>query len=230
MISRQGTSQREDQGWFQFASSLMHVVCSDYIALRMLGQLEPLTTAMAVAPKMLDVVEKALKLHLAVQRQSPTALTDAMDFGHDVEKLRAECAAYHSVFDDDDVRAFTHHLNDRAGTLYQYMRYGSQITTKGHSIEYGALPVVDKVFVKSVVLLPESFRRFFYCSPLNALITRSPTDQTRHPDQVLRLLADGNAYFDELVELCRQLNEEQLALRHQLDETETRDGETRSVS
>ena len=88
----------------------MHSLCSDYIAVRILYWLEPFTTGMTVVPKMLDVVEKALKLHLAVQTQTKTALSDARsEYGHNLEKLRAACAQYEKAFDHPEIQAFTKH-------------------------------------------------------------------------------------------------------------------------
>jgi len=94
MLTRQQTAQPVEKNWFMFSAGLMHVLCSDYIALRMLGQLEPWTTAMTGASKMLDVVEKSLKLDVSVQRQSEAALTEAIRYGHNIERLRSECARF----------------------------------------------------------------------------------------------------------------------------------------
>ena len=64
---------------------------------------EPLTCAPTVLVAMLDVVEKSLKLHLAVQAQTATALTEmSSTYGHNVEALRDACAAFTPVFADED--------------------------------------------------------------------------------------------------------------------------------
>ena len=123
------------------------------MAMRWLHYCEPLTCAPTVCVAMLDVVEKSLKLHLAVQTQTATALTEMhTTYGHNVEALRDACAAFTPAFADDDVRGFTRDLNDRDGKLYQQMRYGSQRTTLGFQTNLSTLlPVVDKIFSESLL-------------------------------------------------------------------------------
>lgn len=219
MLVRKVTAQRQEADWFQFSAGLMHSLCSDYIALRVLYSVEPLTTAMTICTKMLDVAEKALKLHLAVQTQTPTALTDARsEYGHNLERLRAACAQHHPIFDEPDVRAFTKDLNDRDGKLYQHLRYGSQETTSGFETNLAVLlPVVDKIFAKSLLLLPEGPRKVlvFSCT-LKNLVTRSRFDQSQYPAQLIEVLQRNNAFFAELATLFRTLDEEHEALGVQL--------------
>lgn len=198
----------------------MHSLCSDYIAVRLLYYLEPLTTAPTILPKALDVAEKALKLHLAVQTKTSTALSDARtEYGHNVEKLRAACAKCHPIFDDPDICAFTRDLNDRHGKLYQFLRYGAQETTEGYAANLGLLvPVIDKIFCKSLLLLPEHDRRLLVFSSLvKCLITGSRFDQTHSRDLVISALRMRNAFYDELAEYCRYLDEEHAELVAQFE-------------
>lgn len=211
MLKRKPTAQRQEINWFAFSARLMLHVCSDYIAMRTLYQLEPLTTAPTLCVLMLDVVEKSLKLHLSVQTKTMTALKDMRtDYGHNVESLRAACARYHSVFDESDVRAFTKDLNDKDGKLYQHLRYGTQETTDGFSTTLGVLlPVVDKVFVQSILLLPENDRKLlFFVSPLKSLLVRSQFDQSRDPELLINLLRLGNVQFAPLQHYCEQIERE----------------------
>ena len=215
MLKRKQTPQRQDKDWFMFSASLMLHVCSDYIAVRTLYQLEPLTTAPTLLVLMLDVVEKSLKLHLAVQTKTQNALSEmSSTYGHNVESLRAACAKFSAVFDDPDVCAFTKDLNDRDGKLYQQLRYGSQQTTDGFSTALGdLLPVVDKVFVRSILLLPEDSRKLlFFVSPLKSLLVRSKFDQTRNPGLIVDLLRVGNDHYEDLLRYCEQIEREHTEL------------------
>lgn len=198
-----------------FAAGLMIHVSSDYIAMRWLHHCEPLTCASTICVEMLDVVEKSLKLHLAVQTQTATALTDmSAKYGHNVEALRDACAAFTPIFADDDVRAFTKDLNDRDGKLYQQLRYGSQKTTAGFKTNLsGLLRVVDKIFCEAILGLPEDTRRVLvFSSPLKQLLVGSPFDQSRNPAQLLEALQKDNAYFERLLQYCRQIEKEQATL------------------
>ena len=211
-----------------FSAGLMLHVSSDYIAMRLLHQLEPLTSASTICVLMLDVVEKALKLHLAVQTQTDAALSDmATKYGHNVEALRDACAAFSPVFADADVRDFAKHLNDRDGKLYQQLRYGSQKTTEGFSTNLSTLrPIVDKIFCESILQLPESIRRVLvYSSPLKQLIVRSRFDQSRHPIELIEALRRDNAYFDRFSEYCHRIEKEQADLVAQMTAAQHQSGD-----
>ncbi|GAB3390428.1 hypothetical protein [Lysobacter fragariae] len=219
MLKRKPAPQRQERDWFTFSTSLLHSLCSDYIAMRLLYWLEPFTTSSTVLTKMLEVVEKSLKLHLAVQTQTTTALTDARTmYGHNIEKLRAKCASYESAFDHPDIRALTRDLNDNDGKLYQFLRYGSQETTIGSQANLTALlPVVDRVFANSLLLLPEHHRRvLLFCSALKNLVTRSRFDQSRDPNQLIEILALDNPYFAEFSELFTALDKQNEDLAAQM--------------
>src|SRR2546426_1072822 len=77
MLKRKSTAQPQERDWFQFSANLIHGLCSDYIALRLLYLLEPLTTAFTIATNMPDVVEKSFKVFIIVHTQSATALSSA---------------------------------------------------------------------------------------------------------------------------------------------------------
>lgn len=219
MLIRRPSSHRQDPDWFMFSSGLLHRLCSDYVAMRMLYRLGRPTTTPTICVMMIDVVEKSLKLHLAVQSQTKTALSDMRTtHGHNVDSLRRACAKFHPLFDEADVRGFTQHLNDRDGKLYQELRYGSQETTNGFKTNIGTLlPVVDKVFVQSILLLDEGHRRLLVgASPIKSLLTRSPLDQSQYPEQTIEILADGNAQFPLLMEYCQSVAQEQAALMAKL--------------
>jgi hypothetical protein len=213
-MARKGLDHKQDHDWFLFSSGLMQVLCSDYIALRILHRLEPLTAALAIAPKMLDVVEKSMKLFIAIQTKTSTALTDARcKYGHDIERLRKDCAAYESVFDDGDVREFTKDLNDRDGKLYQHLRYGSQETTAGFEANLdAAMPIVDKVFCNALVLLPEAERRLLLLPSLLKNLVTGKFDQSQHRNEILGLVRAGNPHFAKLELLFRRLDGEQMKL------------------
>ncbi len=214
MLTRKQSSQRQEKDWFFFSTGLMLHVSSDYIAMRTLYQLEPLTNMPTIVVLMLDVVEKSLKLHLAVQTQTATALSDMRSsHGHNIESLRSACAGFTPLFNDPDIRAFTKDLNDRDGKLYQQLRYGSQETTIGFKATPGLLlPVVDKVFIQSILLLPDNWKKMLLqSSPLHLLLARSPMDQTRHPEQIIELLALGNHHFSALKNDCQRIADEHAA-------------------
>ncbi len=198
-----------------FSSGLMLRVSSDYIAMRLLHLLEPLTCTPTIAVMMVDVAEKSLKLHLAVHTQTIAALAGIVKkYGHNLEALRNACADISPVFAEDDVRAFTKDLNDHDGKLYQQLRYGAQKTTDGFKTNLSSLrPVVDKIFCESVLCLPEEIRKVLvYSSPIKQLLVRSTFDQSRHPIELTDALRRDNADFDRLNEYCHRIEAEQAAL------------------
>jgi hypothetical protein len=140
MLTRTPSPQHQEKDWFTFSAGLMIHVSSDYMTMRLLHYLEPLTGAPTICATMLDIAEKSLKLHLAVQTQSTTALADiGTTYGHNIEALREACAAFTPVFAEDDVRAFTKDLNDRDGKLYHPMELATLVDRtnelySGHAI------------------------------------------------------------------------------------------------
>ena len=215
LLSRKPSSSRQDIGWLHFSHGLMYKVWSDYVAMRILYRLGRPTTTPTICVMMVDIVEKTLKLYLAIQRQSTTTLRDIRhNHGHNIETLRCACAEFHSVFNEVDVRDFTTHLNDKDGKLYQMLRYGSQETTSGFATNIGKLlPVVDKIFIQSILLLPEEHRKQLVCaSPMKILLTRSDIDQSLYPEQTIEILSNGNAHFPLLMEYCQRLKQEEDSL------------------
>lgn len=210
LLERKKTPQKVEQDWFYFSSSLLFGLCSDYISLRLLYYLEPLTTAWTILPKLVEVAEKSLKLYLIVNKKSKTALKELRsEYGHNIEKLRAESSAFNVAFDDEEIKQFTKDLSDRSGTLYQYLRYGSQETTEGITANFeNLIPVIDKIFFRSILLLPEGDRRLlnFNCL-LKHLVTESTFDQSRNRSLLLSALKSKNQYIDEYIEYCIQLDE-----------------------
>jgi hypothetical protein len=219
MLTRQSTPQREDKDWHSFAAPLVLCVCSDYMALRLLYYLEPLTAGWTLQVMAIEVAEKALKLFVTVHGKSQAALSEAQQrYGHNLERLRHESAAYDSVFDDDDVKEFTKPLADKAGALYQHLRYGSQTNTSGHYANFQTLiPIVDKIFFMALLRLPEPECKLLnFASLLKHLVTSSRFDQSRNPVLLLDALRRGNAYLAEYVEYCRRIDEEHAQLTQQL--------------
>ena len=215
-LERKQKSQKKEADWFYFSAPLMNVVCSDYISLRLLYFLEPLTTSFTILPKMVEVAEKSLKLYVLVNNKSKTALTDSRSYyGHNIEKLRLESASFNSIFDDNDIKQFTRYLSDRGGSLYQFLRYGSQETTDGMSANLEKLiPIIDKIFFKSLILLPEPERKLlnFVCI-LKSLLTQSNFDQSQYKELLIKSLTVNNEFINEYLELCKKLDEDHKALR-----------------
>lgn len=210
MLTRKELPQPREKGWFEFSAGLVLRASSDYISMRLLHSLEPLTCMPTIAVLMLDVAEKSLKLHLAVHTQTVTALADmGAKYGHNLEALRDACAEFSAVFADADIRAFTKSLNDRDGKLYQQLRYGSQKTTGGFKTNLSKLrPVIDKIFCESLLGLPEGMRQVLVQpSPIRQLLVRSAFDQTRFPVEVTDALRRDNAYFERLDEYCRRIEQ-----------------------
>jgi hypothetical protein len=208
MLIRKRSPHRQERDWYFFSTGLMARASSDYMVMRTMFQLEPLTNMSTIVVLMLDVVEKALKLHHSVLTQTAAALSDMKSrYGHNIELLRADCAGFNPLFNDPDICAFTKDLDDRDGKLYQQLRYSSQETTAGFKANPGLmLPVVDKVFIQSVLLLPDNWRRLLLqSSSIYLLLTRSHMDQTRHPEQTINFLALGNAYFLPLQAECQRV-------------------------
>jgi hypothetical protein len=220
VLKRSQAAQKIDKDWFNFCLPLSIGLASDYIALRILYRLEPLTTALTIVGKSLDVAEKSLKLFVIVSRKSPRALWSARsEFGHDIEKLRIAASQLDPDFDDPAIRSFTRDLNDKSGKLYQQVRYGSEETTSGFKTNLHALiPVVDRIYFRALTKLPPGDRRMFVLgSPIKALIRGEQWDQTRNRNAVMGALRFRNAELAGFEVLCEQLEAEEEAMKKRFE-------------
>jgi hypothetical protein len=209
MLTRKKEAQKTEKDWFEFSSQLFFHLCSDYIALRLLYYLEPLTLSFPILVKMIEVAEKSLKFYLTVHNKSNTALSvSRQSYGHNIDNMRVESTKYNSIFDEDDIKKFSKDLDDKDGKLYQYLRYGSQETTQGMSANlHQTMQVIDKIFFKSILLLPESEKRLFnFMSLLKKLLMQSNFDQSQNPKLLLSALKKDNLYINEYIEYCSFLD------------------------
>jgi hypothetical protein len=136
--------------------------------------------------------------------------------------MRTESAKYDKVFDDDDIKRFSKDLQDKRGEFYQYLRYGSQQTTQGMSANLDQImPVIDRIFFKSILLLPESEKRLFnFPSLLKNLVTQSKFDQSQNPQLLLSAIQKNNPYLKEYIEYCRILDEEHARSLEKMNSTQ----------
>jgi hypothetical protein len=158
---------------------------------------------------MVEVAEKALKVYFTVNKKSNSALPESRrDYGHNIEKLRSESSSFNAAFDDEDIKHFTRDLSGRGGALYQYLRYGAEETTDGITANIkNLMPVIDKIFFKSLLLLPERDRHLlnFTCT-LKSLVTGSKFDQSQNRELLLTAVKSDNQYIDEYIEYCVHLD------------------------
>jgi hypothetical protein len=219
------SSQRKDREWFTFSASLLHHLCSDYISLRLLYGLEPLTVFSTTLVKTIEVAEKAMKLFIAVKTQATSALSTSLStYGHNLEKLRGDCATHEPGFDDADIQWFTHDLNDKSGSLYQYLRYGSHSTIEGFSSDLRVLvPIVDKIFFTSILRLPPEIQRvLIFSCPLKHLVMHSQFDQSTNRTLVMNALTVNNSYIAGFAAYCADLDKDHAKLIQQFADIEGR--------
>jgi len=108
--------------------------------------------------------------------------------------------------------------------LYQYLRYGSQETTQGMSANlHQIMPVIDKIFFKAILLLPESEKRLFnFMSLLKNLLTKSNFDQSQNPPLLLSALQKDNYYIKEYAEYCNFLDKEHAELLEKINNAQNK--------
>jgi hypothetical protein len=223
VLERKPTAQKVEKNWFMFASGMMNSLASDYISMRILYCLEPLTTAPTTLLKMIEIAEKSLKLFISVHTKTEKALSDSKTkYGHNIEKLRNECASIEPVFADPDICEFTSDLNDKTGILYQYLRYNAQETTDGFSANlYYLIPIIDKLYFSAIMLLPENDRRTLnFTSTLKNLLTDSQFDQSQNKDLLKQVVFHDNQYAPIYLEYCRQIDDEHRKLIEQFEATQ----------
>lgn len=212
VIHKTNTSEKKDKDWFLFAMGLRSHLFSDYVSLKLISQIEPTISIPTRFVMMIEVVEKAFKLYLALHEKLDNSLSHySSNYGHNIEKLRAKAESFNEVFADKDVKQFTEPFNDKSGALYQHLRYGSQQTIEGFSTNLSLLmPIVEKIFYNCILRLDENMKRMVNnSSPLFSMITCSQLDQSYNRELMLKAVQLNNPYYDEYVDFCETLDQEQ---------------------
>lgn len=212
VIHKTNTSEKKDKDWFLFAMGLRSRLFSDYVSLKLISQIEPTISIPTRFVMMIEVVEKAFKLYLALHEKLDNSLSHySSNYGHNIEKLRAKAESFNEVFADKDVKQFTEPFNDKSGALYQHLRYGSQQTIEGFSTNLSLLmPIVEKIFYNCILRLDENMKRMVNnSSPLFSMITCSQLDQSYNRELMLKAVQLNNPYYDEYVDFCETLDQEQ---------------------
>ncbi|MBU4304010.1 MAG: hypothetical protein KJ893_00065 [Candidatus Omnitrophica bacterium] len=219
VIHKKNTSKKKDKNWFTFAMGLSHHLFSDYISLKFIYQSEPLTFAPTNFVGMVEVVEKSFKLFLAMQEKLGNSLSHySSNYGHNIEKLRAQAEKFNKIFADEDVKQFTRVFDDKSGALYQHLRYGSQQTIEGFKTKLGQLiPIVDKIFYNCILRLEENDKKMINSSSLlYFMITKSQFDQSSNRELLLQAVQLNNSYYTEYVRYCETLEQEQKKIIEQI--------------
>ncbi len=201
---------KKDTDSFMFASSCTQRVHADYIEYRLIYAIEPLTLSFQILCKSIEIVEKSLKIFISIHKEKETSSWLQNDFGHNIEKLRKEAAEINPIFNDQEIKNFTLSLYEKTGHLYQYIRYGSHSCVDGMAANLkNILPVVDKVFFKSFLLLPEGPRGVLnFCSPIKFIVTNSNFDQSINKKLILECLKKDNNYIKEYINYCKKIQRE----------------------
>jgi hypothetical protein len=199
-----------ETNWYMFVNPLYSKLCADYISLKLLFYLEPITVMQTSLQLQIEILEKILKLYWLAQKQSMTALADAMAHQHNIEELRKECLKYDPFFDEKDIKELTKHLNDKSGIIFQKARYGTEKTNSGLSANTALImPVIDKVFFKTLMLLPKHVQGTLnYISPIRRLIESDQFDQSQNRELLLSALKNNNPILDEYIASYKKLDQE----------------------
>lgn len=206
---KQSGISKHETDWFMFSTALHSKLCSDYLSLRLLNYVEPLTAIQTNLQLMIEIVERSLKLFIIVKNLSQTALKDAESYGHNVEKLRQACALIDPFFNDPEILSFTKDLNDNKGTISQKVRYGTERSNSGFTADLNRmLPVVDKIFLKGMMQLPNQIQRIFHNSTIKFLIEGSRLDQSKNRTLLIEALKCDNLYIDEYIRNYKIIEEE----------------------
>lgn len=212
-----------DEHWFGFASALNLYCASDYIALRLMCVFEPFATTPTIYVKMIEVIEKALKVFISVRSESPTAISDArFKYGHNLKKLRESAGQYEAVFNDQDICDLTQYFNDNGGRYFQHLRYGSGMTiTEPRTVDLKkALDVVDKIYFKSLILIPDHYRRMFLeTNFVKHVFFESFVQKNMNLPPLKTALLKDNQYINEFIKCCEEMEKSKKMMQVQAKST-----------
>lgn len=212
MSITKSTKQKQDESWFIFGSCLSQHLFSDYICLRFNFYFERIAFVQPNVVKMVEVVEKSLKLYLTFQEKKEKSLSYfSSDFGHSLEKLRSKAETFNPLFSELDIVSFTKPFDDKAGNLFQKLRYGSHGTVEGFKANPDALmKTADKVFFGVLLALEEPWRKMLIGnSTLYFLMVNSESSQCNNRELLIQSLQIDNPYFQTFANVCNEIKNEQ---------------------
>lgn len=210
VIKKKNTSEKKDQNWFMFGIGLKLYVFADYIFIKLAHLMEPLIFVPSTFARMVELVEKSLKLYLAFHEQKEDALSHySSKYGHNIEKLRNQAAKFDEVFNEKEIKKFTAVFDDRKGALYQHLRYASQPNIDGFKTNINSLmPIVERIFFSSILYHPEDNKKMInHNSAIFILLTENELDQSKNPELLVRAIKMNNPFFDDYKTYCEELAE-----------------------
>jgi hypothetical protein len=211
IIRKRNRAQKEDAHWHSFAWGLGTRLFSDYISLKLNHVLEPITLSPSKSIHMVELVEKSLKLYLSLKEQKENSLSYFSSvYGHNIEKLRMKASEYDEVFNQEDIKEFTSVFDDKKGSLFQKLRYGSQTTVEGFKIDiYSTIIVCEKFFFYSVMNHDEKLKKMInHNSVIYNLIVQNNFDQSKNSKLLLDSIRLNNPFFNDYQSYCSKLDKE----------------------
>lgn len=227
IFHKKNTSEKKDMDWFMFAMGLSRHLFSDYVALKLMFQMEALAFAQTNLVGMAEVTEKSFKLFLAMHEKLDNSLSHySTEYGHNLEKLRTKAAEFHAVFNEDDIKQFTEPFGDKRGALYQHLRYGSEKTIEGFKTNLGTLmPIIEKIFFNCVLRLDEQDRKMVNNSSLlRFLIVNNDFHQSNNRDILIQAIKINNPFFSEYEECSWKLENEHKRIQEAIKQHEANNG------
>lgn len=203
-LKRKQAPNKLEPDWFSFSVQLNIHLGMDYMSMKLMLDREPLLTGVSILVKTIEVAEKALKLFAVLHSKTPTPLSDSRkDFGHNVEKVRSECANYNSLFDGDEIKEYCKFLNDKGGALYQKLRYGSQDNTIGFQADITeCVKAAEKIYFITMMNIPDSHLEIFCTgSPLFSTVWDTKFDLSKNREEMVDAIKLDNEYFDKYCDL-----------------------------
>lgn len=211
LIKKKNTNVTKDQDWFTFSMGLSLHLFSDYLQMKLCYMMEPLTLAPSNFVNMVEVVEKSLKVYLALKSENENTLSYfSQQYGHNLEKMREDALKYNQIFSSNDIKSFTSPFNDNSGQLYQKLRYGAQRNIDGFSTRLSTLlPVVEKIFYFCIQDHDEIKARMLNNSSiLLFIITENGFDQSQNRQLLLDAIKYKNEFYITYEAYCKRLKEE----------------------
>lgn len=210
LIRKKNTNVIKDQDLFTFSIQLSHRLFSDYLQMKLCYMMEPITLAPSNFVNMVEIVEKSLKVYLALKiKNKNTAAHFSQQYGHNLEKLRKDAQEYNQIFCSADIRAFTRPFNDSSGQLYQKLRYGFQKNINGFSTRLSTLlPVVEKIFYFCIQDHNEIISKMLNWSILLFIITEYRFDQSQNRQLLLDAIKYKNNFYTTYEAYCMRLKKE----------------------
>jgi hypothetical protein len=190
-----------------FAMFLLRHADSDYIAMRLLYYYENRFIAENILQRGAECIEKVLKSYCLIESIFNTK--EIKKKGHDIEKIREQCAMQDDFFAFPELTTFCKTYSQKLSGVQgnQALRYGLSDVVAGYSGNTSKMvELVDKVFIGTLVRLNNTMLLHSSVAVVYSDIVDDVIFNLKTKRKIKRIINKNNNQIQSLKSICKTLS------------------------